>query len=109
MPERLVVLSAQNAPNELADIQKRYRVSSVLPPNLAVVDLDDSEAEVVRSRAGIQVMISDPAESIPGSLNETEQLFIRAWQKRLQMKNKQRPGEGQAWDAEGFLPPDLPK
>lgn len=108
MPDRLVVLSAQNAPDELADLQQRYRVSSVLPPHLAVVDLDDSEAQAVRRRAGIQAVISHPAESIPGSLTETEQLFIQAWQQRQQMSNKQRPGDGLAWDAEGFSPPDLP-
>lgn len=108
MPERLVLLSAQDAPKELAALQERYRVSSVLPPKLAVMDLDDSEAEAVRHRAGIEALISGPAESLPASLNDTEQLFAHAWLLRQQTTGKQRPGDGLAWDAEGFSPPDLP-
>ncbi|MEN3275391.1 MAG: hypothetical protein V7631_1181 [Massilia sp.] len=107
MPERLVLLSAHNAANELADLQGRYRVSGVLPPHLAVADLDDSDAELVGRRPGVQVL-SDPAQPLPSWLSDIEQLFVQAWRQRQQMIHKQRPGEGLAWDAEGFSPPDLP-
>jgi hypothetical protein len=107
MPERLVLLSGQDAPAELADLQARYRVSGLLPPRLAIVDLDDSQAELVGRRPGIRIL-SDPEQALPDSLGETEQLFAHAWQQRLRSIHKQRPGDGLAWDAPGFTPPDPP-
>jgi hypothetical protein len=109
MPERIVVLSTQGASSGLAEIQKRYRVLSVLPPRLVVVELDDTEMQAVRRLPSTQAIIARPTEAIPSLLEPNEQLFVEAWQQRQLFQNKQRPGEGQPWDAEGFQPPDFPK
>lgn len=107
MPECLVLLSGQDAPAELAELQARYRVTSLLPPHLAVVDLDDRQAALLGGRPHVQVL-SDPTQALPASLGDTEQLFAQAWQQRLRMTDKRRPGDGLAWDAPGFTPPDPP-
>ncbi len=109
MAESLIVLSAEDAAAGLAEIRKRGRVVSVLPPRLLIVELDDDRNEAVRRLPTTQALIADPAEPIPVSLSDSERLFVDAWRQRQQRKDKQRIGDGQPWDAEGFLPPDPPK
>jgi len=109
MPEKLVVLFAQDASRGMAEIQKSYRVLSLLPPRLAVVELDDNGTQAVRRMPATQAVIAGPTDAMPPNLQENERLFIDAWQQRLSYQNKRRVGEGKSWDAEGFQPPDPPK
>ncbi|CAL8973654.1 hypothetical protein RHODGE_RHODGE_00345 [Rhodoplanes serenus] len=113
MSECLVVLSAATAADVLAALRSRFRVISALPPRLAVVDVDDGEAEsaLVRLRAtpGVETVLADPAAPIPGGLTGDELLFVDAWRQRPALRSKARPGEGLPWDAEGFEPPDRPR
>lgn len=106
MSEIIVIVSKNGG--EMANLQARYRVLGILPPNLLLIEISESETHALRSLPGIQAVIAGPTETIPDSLNDTERLFVLAWQKRQQVQEKQRRGEGQNWDAEGFLPPDLP-
>lgn len=109
MSERLVVLAAGDAAAALADVRTRHRVSSLLPPRLAVADLDDEEAEALLRLPTTEGVISGPREPIPASLTEGERLFVQAWQQQQEGPKQGRPGEGLTWDAEGFLPPDPPR
>lgn len=72
-------------------------------------DLDDvgRHARLALARTphgGIRSVGDDAA--IEG-LDEAAQLFVAAWRQRPLAK-PDRIGEGEAWDASGFEPPDLP-
>ncbi|MBI5110819.1 MAG: hypothetical protein HZA68_02475 [Rhodovulum sp.] len=118
MSECLVVLSAATAADVLAALRSRFRVTSALPPRLAVVDVDDVEAEsalaLLRATPGVETVLADPAAPSPGGgvppgLTADELLFVDAWRQRPALRSKARPGEGLPWDAEGFEPPDRPR
>ena len=107
MLEHLILLAHDNVATTAA-IEQRCRVVSALPPRLLVVAADEQVAQGLRSLPGVDDVISGKAGPLPKSLNETEQLFVNAWQQGRQLQNKQRPGDGLNWGAEGFSPPDRP-
>ena len=108
MLEHLVVLSSKDQ-GAAAAVQQRCRVVSALPPRLLVVAAADEQvAHGLRVLPGVDDVISGPTSTLPDSLNETERLFVQAWQQGRQSHEKQRPGDGLNWGAEGFSPPDRP-
>jgi hypothetical protein len=58
---------------------------------------------------GVEVIEDDIPDSLLEQLSRTEALFARAWERRQHAHAKERPGEGLAWDAPGFEPPDAPR
>lgn len=109
MTERLIVLAAESADAGLADIRKRGRVLSTLPPRLVIADLDDEQTNALRASPTTLAVMGSPADSVPDALSEGERLFADAWRTRHQSQDKLRIGDGLPWDAEGFEPPDRPK
>jgi hypothetical protein len=79
-----------------------------LPPRIGVVEVDDDAVAGLRRAAGV-LGIGDPdlPDDVRAGLTETERLFADAWAAGREPKT--RPGEGLAWDAPGFQPPDLPR
>lgn len=108
MTREFLVLLALNDAGAAADVRQHCRVVSALPPRLLVVEADERVAHGLRALPGVANVIDATAGILPDSLNETERLFTQAWQQGRQMQDKQRPGDGLNWDAEGFLPPDRP-
>lgn len=78
-------------------------VTQRLPPRLAVVRLPAAHLPALRSAGGVRAVCL-PGDPVPDGLGESEQLFARAWQVRG--RPKERTGDGLAWDAPGFEPPD---
>lgn len=107
MSEYVVVLSSndQGAANA---VRQRCRVVSALPPRLLVVEADEQLAQELRVLPGVEDVIGGANNTLPNSLNESELLFVQAWQQSRHMDDKSRPGEGLNWDAEGFSAPDHP-
>lgn len=103
-----VVLLSSNDQGAAAVVRQRCRVVSELPPRLLVVEADEQVAQGLRVLPGVDDVISGMNNILPNSLNESELLFVQAWQQSRHMDDKSRPGEGLSWDAEGFLPPDHP-
>jgi hypothetical protein len=106
-PEILVVgENADKLPIQLAQLRTVGTVTAVMPPRLALLRLApgltppdlDGVAYLRRLAADVP---------LPDDLTDDERLFVEAW--RLRFAPKQRPGEGLAWDAPGFEPPDLPR
>jgi len=62
-------------------------------PDIRRVYADDAAAEELES------------DEVFRALSREEALLARAWLLRQQQTERQRPGEGLAWDAEGFEPP----
>jgi hypothetical protein len=79
-----------------------------LPPRLAVVEVDDDAVAELRRAPGV-LGVGDPElpEDVRAGLTDPERLFADGW--ALGRAPKTRPGEGLAWDAPGFLPPDRPR
>ncbi|HET9516444.1 MAG TPA: hypothetical protein VFO77_01830 [Actinoplanes sp.] len=94
-------------PDRFADAIEQCRRSAVvtqlLPPRLAVLrsDPESAAAPPGTSWYGDQI----PADVL-STLSPTERIFVAAWQDRP--VHKQRRGDGAAWDAPGFRPPDWP-
>ena len=103
-----IVLLSSNDQGADAIVRQRCRVVSALPPRLLVVEADEQVAQELRVLPGVDDVISGMHNIPSSSLNESEQLFVQAWQRSRHLDDKQRPGEGLNWDAEGFLPPDHP-
>ncbi|EIV93157.1 hypothetical protein [Frankia sp. QA3] len=107
-PELLVVLEhPDRTAGPLAMLAELGRVTSALPPRLALLAVPASRAAEVGARAGVRGVFVD---GVPPALRETlspaEALFVDGWLARL--SDKDRPAEGRPWDAPGASPPDPP-
>lgn len=107
MPEYLVLLSSHDEGGAAA-VRQRSRVLSASPPRLLVVEADEHVAQKLRGLTEVEDVISDTNSTLPDSLNESERLFVQAWQQSRHLGDKVRPGDDLNWDAEGFSPPDHP-
>ena len=107
MSEYVVLLSTNDQGADAA-VRQRCRVVSALPPRLLVVEADEQVAQDLRALPGVDDVISGTNNILPSSLNDSEQLFVQAWQQSRHLDDKARPGEGLSWDAEGFTAPDQP-
>jgi len=106
-PEVLVVLEPATAPDSLAALRRQYQVTSVLPPRLVVLTAG-ADTEALGRLRGVEAILAPASDDEPASLTESERLFVSAWRARQHADTKTRTGEGLAWDAPGFLPPDPP-
>jgi hypothetical protein len=107
MPEALIVFKEPPSQRTMADLKARYRVTALMPPRLAALDLQEGQLQELQRMAGVEAVLTGPENPLPASLTEQERLFIMGWLQRRQ-GGKQRKGEGLPWDAEGYLPPDKP-
>ena len=106
--EVLVIFRADVTAEARAQLENQYAVKSWLPPRIAVL-ANGGNVEQLRGLPEVEAVVADPADTIPESLAESERIFVGAWQTRQHGGGKSRRGEGLAWDAPGFLPPDPPK
>lgn len=108
MAEHLIVL-ARGTPQQAFDaLRARYRLPLAFPPRLLAGRLDEQDAADIARLPEVEAVVSRDRGTLPGSLDDNERLFAGAWLARLP-GNKARAGEGESWDAPGFLPPDRPK
>ncbi len=108
MWEVLVLFKEPPSPRAMTNLKARYRVTSLMPPRLVVLDMQENELPELQRMAGVEAVLTGPTSSLPASLTEQERLFITGWLQRRH-GGKQRKGEGLPWDAEGYLPPDKPQ
>ncbi|WP_163552751.1 hypothetical protein [Candidatus Frankia alpina] len=106
--ELLVVLEHPGrAEGPLAALAEFGRVTSALPPRLALLAVPASRAAEVGAGAGVRGVFVD---GVPSALRETlspaEVLFVDGWLARR--SDKDRPAQGRPWDAPGTFPPDPP-
>jgi acetamidase/formamidase len=106
VPTLLVV--ADDVGQVLDQLGRPARVVQHLPPRLAVVESDDDVRAQLRALPGVLgVGEPDLRDDVRARLTETERLFVDAWV--LGRRPKERHGDGLAWDAPGYQPPDLPR
>ena len=102
----LLILHADHS----GDVPEGYRETQRVSPRVVIVEShDDAATEELRTMNGVDAVL-EPGEYPPAevrkTLTDTETLFVDAHVQRF--RQKERPGEGLAWDSEGFLPPDPP-
>jgi len=111
-PERelLVILDKERAEATLHLLRVRSVVAQTAPPRIVLIRAPASQAKEMESLPGVEAVFTDtvPPRALE-TLSESEILFALAWGERQRMSTKQRPGEGLAWDAAGFHPPDAPR
>jgi hypothetical protein len=100
--EALVVADHVLAPPAAA------RVVGSLPPHITIVA--GASPAALLALPGVRAVFTVVEDTVqlagdPGDLPARERLFIRAWQQQA-TTSKTRVGDGAAWDAPGFLPPD---
>lgn len=105
--EVLVVFRAGMPADALAHLRNLYRLTSMAPPRIAVV-AGGEDVEGLRQRPDVEAILTTTNDAAPDSLSESERLFVNGWRARHQSGGKSRTGDGLAWDAPGFLPPDKP-
>ncbi len=109
MVEMLVVLqivSGVVVDDAVDTIRARYEVVAALPPRLFVVRLAVDDLVALQGLDGVSAVTDDPNEvNVTPSLSSAERLFAAGWAARG-IKSGPRTGDGQAWDAPGFDPPD---
>ncbi len=98
--------------NDVGQVLDRLGRSATLvqhqPPRLAIVESDEDARAALRTAPGV-LAVGEPdlPDDVRARLTDTERLFVDAWVVGRQPKT--RRGEGLAWDAPGFQPPDLPR
>jgi hypothetical protein len=107
MSEDIVLLSSTDQAAKIA-VEQHFHVASSLPPRLLVVSAEENVARALRDIPGVLAVIGWKTSTLPDLLNETERLFVRAWQQRQQSNEKDRHGDGMNWGADDFSPPDRP-
>lgn len=105
--ELMVIFSSGHSAE---DAPQGCRVTQKISPRVAIVELVGQAGKTALEASDSVAAVLEPGQEPPvelaAALSETEALFVKAYQQRAQLK--QRPSEGLAWDAEGFLPPDPP-
>jgi hypothetical protein len=86
------------------------RVVHTASPRLVVGEraAPASDAAVRGIEGVVAVSDGELPQSLLDRLGPEEQLFATAWASRMAADPKERRGEGLAWDARGFAPPDPP-
>lgn len=112
MIEMFVVLQmvAGAVAGDAADrVRARFEVAAALPPRLLVVRLAADDLAALQGLGGIAAVAAEPVGlNVTPPLSEAERLFAAGWAARG-VKSGPRAGDGQAWDAPGFEPPDGPR
>jgi|SRR5215208_256885 len=97
----------------LPQLRTLVSVTHVVSPRVVLVTNGERDlTSVLSSTPGVRRVYTEDvtAEELESdesfrALSRKEALVARAWLLRQQQHEKHRPGEGIAWDAEGFDPP----
>lgn len=91
-----------------------WPITTTAPPRVAILAAGPEElpaiaghARLAMARSGTDATVTVGDESALDDLDAGTRLFVEAWRTRPRQKRKRR-GEGAAWDAPGFEPPDPP-
>lgn len=106
-PELLVILDPPDCDGPPVALTEFGRVTSALPPRLALLAAPPSRAAEVGARAGVLgVFVDEVPPALRETLSPAEAVFVDGWLARHQVKD--RPAEGRRWDAPDVSPPDPP-
>jgi hypothetical protein len=104
--ERLIILDPRLGRSALAELRAVAHVTQVLEPRLVLLHSDAATIALLSRIPGVIGVHEEALGEIPPDLTPSERMFVSAWEAR--QRPKDRRGEGLAWDAPGFKPPDPP-
>jgi hypothetical protein len=111
MPEPNEFMLIVGADHSAARDGGLYRVTQKVSPRVLIIQpAGGTSKEELQSLKDVETVLEPgerPAGDIRRTLTDTEALFADAFAQRS--RTKERLGDGLAWDAEGFIPPDPPK
>jgi hypothetical protein len=100
--ELLVIVDTSAPDDALETVRRTARVTQVVPPRIALASATDSAA--LRALPGVHAIADEPVPSeLRAGLSQAEELFVAAWEARA--RAKERPGDGESWDAPGRSAP----
>jgi hypothetical protein len=106
MPQALVIFDASREQEALSGAAGLVNVTQRLPPRLAIIEGLLDRIASLRDVPGVVGVFEGPvSETALKELSPTERLFAEAWASSRRPKLDRR-GQGLAWDAEGFEPPN---
>lgn len=108
--ELLVIVDEDVAVAGAGGLLDRFPVILAAPPRVAVIGVPAGiSAADVAALPGVAAATEGdvPVEVLDG-LDAAGSLFVRAWVSRPHAGDAGRVGDREAWDADGFEPPDLP-
>ncbi|MBW4659775.1 MAG: hypothetical protein KME15_13945 [Drouetiella hepatica Uher 2000/2452] len=109
MIEVFVILQVvvSSVSGEAADrVRTHFEVTAALPPRILIVQIPIADLTALQELDGVAAVATNSDQlNVTPPLSETERLFIAGWMARG-VKSGPRAGDGQAWDAPGFVPPD---
>ncbi len=107
-----MILDEGTADAALPQLRALASVTHVASPRVVVVSTEQDPASEFPCVPGVRRVYADdvPTEELEAdepftALSREEALVARAWLLRQRQPEKHRPGEGLAWDTEGFDPP----
>lgn len=107
-PEELLLVLSADAPEHVwEELRRAHHVIHTVSPRVLAIEAPGHDGPRPEDIEGVvSVTKSDVPDDVAATLNDTERLWIAAW--AMRRAPKQRVGDGEAWDAPGFLPPDPP-
>jgi hypothetical protein len=91
-----------------------YPVLATASPRVQVLRASSADLATIASRARLAVAGASDGrvekigdDEVLGELDDGARLFVEAWMTPPR-GDRERPGDGQPWDAPGFEPPDPP-
>lgn len=103
--ELLVVVEPADFDAALQRLRAVAVVTQVVPSRLVLIVDDPAAADRASQVPGV-VSVHRGSPPDLADLSSVQRSFLAAWGSRA--LPKARPGDGEAWDAPGFLPPDDP-
>jgi len=92
----------------------RYPVIATASPRVQVLRASSADLATIASRARLAMAGATDGriekagdDEVLGELDDGARLFVEAWMTPPR-DDRERPGDGQPWDAPGFQPPDPP-
>ena len=110
--EWLLILDEASADDVFPLLRALVSVAHIFSPRVIVVSSERDPVSTLSPLPGVRRVYAEDvsAEEIElddafMALSREEILAARAWLLRRERSEKDRPGEGLTWDAEGFEPP----
>lgn len=107
--EVLVILDVAGAAETLERLGREHQIVHVGSARVIVVRMASGDLSSLASTPGVLAVSGvSPFDVSTQGLDDSESLFVAAWQDRTTGPHKQRRGNGLSWDAVGFAAPDAP-
>lgn len=103
--QQMLVVLADNAGELYKRMEREGQLLQSFSPRVVVVAYSAAVRDTLAATTGVLLATTATVpDDILATLDEKERLAVAAWV--LGRAPKNRKGDGAAWDAEGFTPPD---